>query len=134
MSPSRYVPGIPWEGVSWPVALVRQPLQPPDSAFLPDLQVLDVKLIPDRASKFTGKPQKMAECLVGDATATIILTARNERGAGGSGGPWMGTDPGSWRTDVVFPSLRSGGEERDVWVVPQTTCHACMARACAWHH
>ena len=36
------------------------------------------------------KAQKVAECVVGDATGTILLSARNDQGAGGDGG---GTRP-----------------------------------------
>lgn len=43
-------------------------------------QVLSQKLVLQRPSRPNTKPATIAECLVGDATGCIILTARNEQG------------------------------------------------------
>lgn len=44
------------------------------------LQVLDAKLVLDRPARPGGKPQRIAECTVGDQTGIILFTARNEQG------------------------------------------------------
>jgi ssDNA-binding replication factor A large subunit len=44
------------------------------------LQVVEVKPVIERAAKQGGKIQKIAECLLGDETGTIIFSARNEQG------------------------------------------------------
>lgn len=44
------------------------------------MQVVEVTAEAERPSRFGGRPQKVAECLVGDETACVVLTARNEQG------------------------------------------------------
>jgi hypothetical protein len=44
------------------------------------LQVVDVKVVVDKPARGPLKPQKVAECTVGDETGIILLTARNEQG------------------------------------------------------
>lgn len=45
------------------------------------LQVIDAKLVVDRQQRGPkGSGLRIAECLVGDATGVIILSARNEQG------------------------------------------------------
>lgn len=44
------------------------------------LQVLGAKIVLDRPARPGGKPQRIAECTVGDATGIILFTARNEQG------------------------------------------------------
>lgn len=44
------------------------------------LQVVDSKVVVDKPARGPLKPQKVAECTVGDETGTILLTARNEQG------------------------------------------------------
>ena len=42
--------------------------------------MLDAKLVLDRPARPGGKPQRIAECTVGDDTGIILFTARNEQG------------------------------------------------------
>lgn len=44
------------------------------------LQVVEVKPVIERAAKQGGKTQKIAECVLGDETGTVIFSARNEQG------------------------------------------------------
>ena len=44
------------------------------------LQVVDAKVVVDKPARGPLKPQKVAECTVGDETGIILLTARNEQG------------------------------------------------------
>ena len=42
--------------------------------------MVDVKVVVDKPARGPLKPQKVAECTVGDETGIILLTARNEQG------------------------------------------------------
>jgi hypothetical protein len=44
-------------------------------------QVVKAQIVVDRPRGPKGQPIKVAECIVGDETATIVFTARNEQGA-----------------------------------------------------
>jgi len=45
-------------------------------------QVLEAKLVQDKQVRGGGRgPQRLAECLVGDASGTVVFTAKNEQGA-----------------------------------------------------
>lgn len=43
-------------------------------------QVVDAKVVVDKPARGPLKPQKVAECTVGDASGVVLLTARNEQG------------------------------------------------------
>lgn len=43
------------------------------------IQVVDAKVVLDRKGK-DGASSKISECIVGDATGTIVFKARNEQG------------------------------------------------------
>ncbi len=43
-------------------------------------QVVESKVVLDRAKGPRSAPLKVAECLVGDASGVIVFTARNEQG------------------------------------------------------
>ncbi|KAL6784713.1 hypothetical protein ACKKBF_B02915 [Auxenochlorella protothecoides x Auxenochlorella symbiontica] len=43
------------------------------------VKVVDVKTVLDKAPRPNGRTQKVAECLIGDETGTILFTARNEQ-------------------------------------------------------
>lgn len=53
-------------------------LTPP---FAAPRQVVDAKVVVDKPARGPLKPQKVAECTVGDASGVVLLTARNEQGA-----------------------------------------------------
>jgi len=46
----------------------------------PALQVIDSKLVVDKPARGALKPQRVAECTVGDESGCVLLTARNEQG------------------------------------------------------
>ena len=45
------------------------------------LQVVEAKVVMDRAKGPRGAPLKLAECIVGDETGSIVFTAKNEQGS-----------------------------------------------------
>lgn len=93
--------GMPWEwaarrgGRSQPAAEALAPsaasrpgrrprtCRPLNPACLPlcPRQVVDAKVVVDKPARGPLKPQKVAECTVGDASGVVLLTARNEQGA-----------------------------------------------------
>ncbi|WIA39045.1 hypothetical protein OEZ86_005189 [Tetradesmus obliquus] len=44
-----------------------------------NVQVVKAQVVVDRARGPKGQPLKVAECIVGDETGTIVFTARNEQ-------------------------------------------------------
>jgi hypothetical protein len=44
------------------------------------LQVIDCKVVVDKPARGPLRPQRVAECTVGDETGTILFSARNEQG------------------------------------------------------
>ena len=46
----------------------------------PRLQVLESEVVVNRPKGPKGEPLRVAECIVGDETATIVFNARNEQG------------------------------------------------------
>lgn len=45
------------------------------------VQVINSKIVVDKPARGPLKPQRVAECTVGDDTGCILLTARNDQGA-----------------------------------------------------
>ena len=71
-APGLGTPALPWG----PPSALRSPaLRCPCC-----LQVVDAKVVVDKPARGPLKPQKVAECTVGDETGVILLTARNEQG------------------------------------------------------
>ncbi|EFN55730.1 hypothetical protein CHLNCDRAFT_17642, partial [Chlorella variabilis] len=54
-------------------------LRPDTSGHNLVVKVVDSKVVVDKPARGPLKPQKVAECTVGDETGTILLTARNEQ-------------------------------------------------------
>ncbi len=55
-------------------------LRPGTSGHNLRVKVVESKVVVDRQRGPKGQPLKVAECIVGDQTATIVFTARNEQG------------------------------------------------------
>lgn len=54
-------------------------LRPGTSGHNLHVKVVESKVVVDRQRGPKGQPLKVAECIVGDQTATIVFTARNEQ-------------------------------------------------------
>ncbi|KAL4430586.1 hypothetical protein ABPG77_005826 [Micractinium sp. CCAP 211/92] len=54
-------------------------LRPDTSGHNLVVKVIDAKLVVDKPARGALKPQRVAECTVGDETGCILLTARNEQ-------------------------------------------------------
>ncbi|KAG7668215.1 hypothetical protein Ndes2526A_g01053 [Nannochloris sp. 'desiccata'] len=54
-------------------------LRPDTSGHTLVVKVVEVKPVIERAAKQGGKTQKIAECVLGDETGTVIFSARNEQ-------------------------------------------------------
>lgn len=68
------------------MAALRAPVFTTVNALRPDtsghnlvVQVVDAKIVVDKPARGALKPQRVAECTVGDKSGCILLTARNEQ-------------------------------------------------------
>lgn len=86
-----------------PTILSRPNSNPPS---LP--QVVDAKVVVDKPARGPLKPQKVAECTVGDASGVVLLTARNEQGATarGCGRGLMARRQAPWLLRDTMPHAR----------------------------
>ncbi|PRW33839.1 Nucleic acid- OB-fold [Chlorella sorokiniana] len=62
-----------------PVFSGIEALRPDTSGWNLVVKVVDAKVVVDKPARGPLKPQKVAECTVGDASGVVLLTARNEQ-------------------------------------------------------